>query len=185
LGNGGPSLADGLKEMRDQKFRLGPLWAFIPWLSFMNTSSELPDELTIKVGSKDCTQGKVYRTQLALTPGQWKKGLSKRKTPLNDHEGMLFIFDKPTAKTFWMKDTWIPLSIFFFSEKGTLLSATEMSVEPNPKDPKILYEERRPVSLVLEAASGDAIAADTNLNHLCIESVISTGSTGSTEQNAK
>ena len=37
---------------------------------------------------------------------------------LGDLDGMLFVYDRPTTSTFWMKDTLIPLDIAFFAADG-------------------------------------------------------------------
>lgn len=76
-----------------------------------------------KVRIKDQTLWVEY----AKTPKQKKRGLSFRKN-LAEDQGMLFVFEKPEVCSFWMKDTWIPLSIGFFDEKGILQEIRQMNV---------------------------------------------------------
>jgi uncharacterized membrane protein (UPF0127 family) len=52
-------------------------------------------------------------------------GLMKRST-LNPGCGMLFIFPDEDERSFWMKDTYIPLSIAFLSGDGTILNIEDM-----------------------------------------------------------
>ena len=42
-----------------------------------------------------------------------------------DH-GMLFVFDKPQPLGFWMKNTYIPLSIAFVDAEGRILNIEDM-----------------------------------------------------------
>ena len=53
------------------------------------------------------------------------KGLQKRKN-LAPASGMLFYYDSPQILSFWMKDTWIPLSIAFLDEKGCIVQIEKM-----------------------------------------------------------
>lgn len=53
------------------------------------------------------------------------KGLQKRKNLAPD-SGMLFYYDAPQILSFWMKDTWIPLSIAFLDEKGCIVQIEKM-----------------------------------------------------------
>jgi hypothetical protein len=61
---------------------------------------------TIQVGGFPIT------VEVATTPGEQSKGLMDRPS-LDPDSGMLFVYDRPQALSFWMKDTGIPLSIAF------------------------------------------------------------------------
>ena len=52
--------------------------------------------------------------EIAKTAAQRARGLMERKS-LGDNEGMLFIFDQYRRHQFYMKNTYIPLDIIFFS----------------------------------------------------------------------
>jgi uncharacterized membrane protein (UPF0127 family) len=54
------------------------------------------------------------------------------RTNLPAGAGMAFLFDQPTAGSFWMKDTLIPLSIAFWNESGAIVAILDM--EPCPDD---------------------------------------------------
>jgi uncharacterized membrane protein (UPF0127 family) len=47
--------------------------------------------------------------QVAQTIDQRTTGLMHRKE-MPQHEGMLFVFERPSMQCFWMKDTLLPLS---------------------------------------------------------------------------
>lgn len=84
---------------------------------------------------------------VAETPAQRAKGLSKR----NDVGlGMLFTWERSEPQMFWMRDTWVPLTIGFFDDGGRLFSIQDM--QPNSDD---LYESIQPVANALELPHGD------------------------------
>jgi uncharacterized membrane protein (UPF0127 family) len=45
---------------------------------------------------------------------------------LADGEGMLFIFERDEALSFWMKNTLIPLSIAFIASDGRIIDIKDM-----------------------------------------------------------
>jgi uncharacterized membrane protein (UPF0127 family) len=59
------------------------------------------------------------------TPNQRATGLMNRFSLQTDH-GMLFVFDKPQPLAFWMKNTYIPLSIAFVDAGGTIINIEDM-----------------------------------------------------------
>lgn len=69
------------------------------------------------------------------------KGLQKRENLAPD-SGMLFFYEAPQVLSFWMKDTWIPLSIAFLDEKGCIVQIEKMtprSLKPVRSKKKCLY----------------------------------------------
>ncbi|MGJ8651774.1 MAG: DUF192 domain-containing protein [Opitutaceae bacterium] len=58
--------------------------------------------------------------QLALNSTEHSLGLMHRDSMDKDH-GMLFLFEKPGPRSFWMRNTRIPLDIGYFDASGTLL----------------------------------------------------------------
>lgn len=91
--------------------------------------------------------------ELAQTDVERQKGLSHR-TFLADHSGMLFIFEKPQILSFWMKDTWIPLSIGFFDANRKLIHWLDM--DPPLKHQKSLpvYQSKEKAMYALEVPKG-------------------------------
>ncbi|MGH9697693.1 MAG: DUF192 domain-containing protein [Bryobacteraceae bacterium] len=63
------------------------------------------------------------------TPQQRETGLMNRFSLQPDH-GMLFVFDRPQPMAFWMKNTYIPLSVAFVDANGAILNIEDMK----PKD---------------------------------------------------
>jgi len=67
----------------------------------------------------------VVRAEIARTDGERSKGLMYRKN-LPDGEGMLFIYGKDEMLSFWMKNTFIPLSIAFIAYDGRIVDIKDM-----------------------------------------------------------
>ena len=64
-------------------------------------------------------------TQVAISEDQHATGLMFRdEMPAN--EGMLFIFEKPEKKCFWMRNTRIPLTAAFVEDDGTIVNLEDM-----------------------------------------------------------
>ncbi len=66
----------------------------------------------------------ILTMELATTPEQWVRGLMFRHSlPLNT--GMLFIYDKPAAYSFWMKNCFIHLDIIWLSSDKRIVYYVE------------------------------------------------------------
>lgn len=67
----------------------------------------------------------LISAQVAATPRQREIGLMYRSAmPAN--EGMIFVFENPSALCFWMKNTLIPLTAAFIAEDGTIINLEDM-----------------------------------------------------------
>ena len=63
--------------------------------------------------------------EIADTLESQQKGLMGRKSLDNDR-GMLFVYDRDSRKSFWMKNTVIPLSIAYIGADGTIREIYDM-----------------------------------------------------------
>ena len=92
----------------------------------------------------------MYRldVQLATTSEQHATGLMFR-TEMPQHEGMLFIFERPTQQCFWMKNTLIPLAAAFVADDGTIVNIAEMKAQA-----LAAHCSEKPVRYVLEMNTG-------------------------------
>ena len=97
------------------------------------------------------TSGKAHRftVEVARTEAQQAQGLMNRQSLAPDR-GMIFPYEVPTAASFWMKNTLIPLDIIFVRSDGTIANIAENTV-PLSLDPVISIE---PIGAVLELAGG-------------------------------
>ena len=73
--------------------------------------------------------GQELTVEVASTPQTRETGLMNRFSLQPDH-GMLFIFEAPQPLAFWMKDTYVPLSIAFVDRNGRIINIEDM----RPKD---------------------------------------------------
>jgi len=67
----------------------------------------------------------VVKAEVARTQEERSKGLMFRKK-LADGEGMFFIFENDHILSFWMKNTYIPLSIAFIAYDGKIIDIKNM-----------------------------------------------------------
>ena len=90
--------------------------------------------------------------EIAESAEDLNKGLMGRKELKNGH-GMLFIFQKPGPQLFWMKNTYIPLSIAFFDQERVLINKTDMP--PCTVDPSLpCFKSLKPALYALEVPQG-------------------------------
>ncbi|HVN34379.1 MAG TPA: DUF192 domain-containing protein [Casimicrobiaceae bacterium] len=64
--------------------------------------------------------------EVAKTPEQQMTGLMYRFSLKPDH-GMVFVFDRSEQRAFWMKNTYIPLSIAFVAADGRIVNIEDMA----------------------------------------------------------
>lgn len=90
--------------------------------------------------------------EYATTTAARELGLGNR-TSIPDNYGMLFVFPKDDLYGFWMKDTLVPLDMFWLDSKGQVVSVAN-DVAPSTY-PHVFYPSV-PARYVLETASGFA-----------------------------
>jgi uncharacterized protein len=91
----------------------------------------------------------VFRLEIADDPDERAQGLMGREE-LPENHGMLFVFPDIERRSFWMKDTLIPLSIAYINRHGEILEIHQM--EPLSRDP---VPSRYPVQYALEVPRGN------------------------------
>lgn len=67
----------------------------------------------------------LIRAEVAADFATRAQGLMHRKS-LGANAGMLFIFDAAAPHCMWMKNTYIPLSVAFLDESGTIINIADM-----------------------------------------------------------
>jgi uncharacterized membrane protein (UPF0127 family) len=92
--------------------------------------------------------------EIADTPEARAHGLMYRRH-LDEHAGMLFLFEEDARWGFWMKNTFIPLSIGFLDRTWRLLEILDMAVAADPtRGPWPVYAPSRPYRYALEVNQG-------------------------------
>lgn len=120
---------------------------FNNFLKSNNTNSSNVKK-TITIENKD------IEIEVAKTNEERAKGLSNREK-LNENSGMLFVFDKDSRPTFWMKDTKIALDIIWINDDKIVGIEKNVKPEPNKKDSELkkFYSPTK-VDYVLEVNAG-------------------------------
>jgi hypothetical protein len=92
--------------------------------------------------------GHRITAEVAATSEQRATGLMNRFSLQPDH-GMLFVFERPEPLGFWMKNTFIPLSIAFLDAEGRILNIDDMAPQT-----ETTHRSRGPGLYALEMRKG-------------------------------
>ena len=96
-------------------------------LSGLASAQDLP---TVQLNIK----GHRLVAETAATTATRTVGLMHRFSLKPDH-GMLFVFDGPQPLAFWMKNTYVPLSIAFIGADGRILNVEDMTPQTETTHP--------------------------------------------------
>lgn len=108
----------------------------------------LRDVITIRTQDN---QNFKFNIELALTPQQQARGMMFRNFMAED-SGMLFLFKKEEPRSFWMKNTLIPLDLLFVAKDGEI---HHVHSRAKPQD-LTQITAKRPAMAVLEIKGGMA-----------------------------
>jgi uncharacterized membrane protein (UPF0127 family) len=103
--------------------------------------------LTIRVSGGESVE---VRVEIADEPDEQAKGLMAR-TALGEDRGMLFAFPSEEERSFWMRNTMIPLSIAYMDAEGRIVDIQDMkALDDNPPH----YVSAKPARYALEVNKG-------------------------------
>ena len=105
------------------------------------TAAELPT-IPLTIGTHKLV------AEVATTPDQMSTGLMNRFSLKPDH-GMLFVYDRPQALSFWMKNTYVALSIAFIAPDGRIVNIEDMKPQTEES-----HWSRGPAMYALEMKKG-------------------------------
>lgn len=94
-------------------------------------------------------EGHTLQVEVARSPLERAQGLMFRKEMGADH-GMLFAFEEERIQSFWMKNTYLPLSIAFIDRDKRIVNLHDMA----PNNSERTYESTAPVLYALEVNQG-------------------------------
>lgn len=134
--------------MRERILKFSFYFIFLNfYFFFLNSTSK---KIVIEIGSDKLL------VDLAISVNEKKSGLMFKKK-LKDTNGMLFLYDNPDIKHFWMKNTYLHLAIFFIDSNNKV---SEFHIG-QPLSEKIISSKNKVIA-VLEIPSN--CLTEVNLN---------------------
>ena len=124
------------------KFNRSILVLLVVFAIFSCSKKDVLQTQTLKIDQWSIT------VEIADTPETQTKGLMNRDR-LDEDRGMLFVYDRDSRKSFWMKNTKIPLSIAYIAADGTIREIYDME----PLSTRII-ESKYSVRYALEVNQG-------------------------------
>ena len=125
---------------------VGVVVALVGATSLARAASDISPAATVLT-----LDGVAIRPELALTSGARSRGLMFRRHAPPD--GMLFVFERATRTGFWMKNTFVPLTISFFDTRGRRVG--RLLMQPCRRDPCPLYKPAKEYRFALELSASD------------------------------
>jgi uncharacterized membrane protein (UPF0127 family) len=107
-----------------------------------------PDLRTVTIDSGG--EEVEVRVEIADSPDEQATGLMNR-TALAEDRGMLFVFPEEEVRSFWMKNTLIPLSIAYIDSEGRIVDLQDMK-PLDDEEPH--YVSAEPARYALEVNKG-------------------------------
>lgn len=87
----------------------------------------------------------VLRFEVAVTEAEKQTGLMFRKS-WGNIDGMVFINEEPSRATFWMKNTYLPMAMWYLDSNCNLLETHF----PEPLSTSVVYSEKDDVMYIVE-----------------------------------
>jgi uncharacterized membrane protein (UPF0127 family) len=116
-----------------------------------STSAKTTATSNLQTVTIDSNEGEVeVRVEIADSPAEQARGLMDR-TALAEDRGMLFVFPEEEVRSFWMRNTLIPLSIAYMDSQGRIVDIQDM--EPLDDD-EPHYVSAEPARYALEVNQG-------------------------------
>lgn len=103
------------------------------------------------------TESKTFVLQTATTEAQHEQGLSGRSSLAPD-EGMIFIYDQPAKRCFWMRDMQFPIDMIWLDANRRV---TSIAPDAKPESYPSAFCSEIPAQYVIELPAGEA--ARTNI----------------------
>jgi uncharacterized membrane protein (UPF0127 family) len=118
---------------------------------FISLVSHAQPDVTFAKG-KIKIKNKIISVEIADNPDRSARGLMYRKSMPAD-EGMIFVFSEEDERAFWMKNTFIPLSIAYIGKNKKIVDIQNMKPAANELRPPS-YPSKKPAMYALEMNQG-------------------------------
>jgi len=139
------------RRCRPEKTRYASCFLFIALISgficFSTCDPQKLETITLVI-ERAGGEAVQMKAEIARTDEERGKGLMFRKK-LPDGEGMIFVFERDQQLSFWMLNTYIPLSIAFIASDGRIIEIKDM--QPHDEDS---VKSSRSVRYALEVPQG-------------------------------
>jgi uncharacterized membrane protein (UPF0127 family) len=114
------------------------------------TVASAPDEsTTVAITDTNGERSEIeVEVEIADDEAEQRRGLMER-TELDENAGMLFVFDREAPRSFWMRNTLIPLSIAYIASDGRIVDIQDMQ----PLD-ETSHPSAEPAQYALEVNQG-------------------------------
>lgn len=99
--------------------------------------------------------GQVFRLEVARTPQDRARGLMGRESLARD-AAMIFVYADEAHRSFWMKNTLIPLDIIFIDSELTVVDVQTMRPEHETAPDLPVYTSDAPALYAVEVSEGRA-----------------------------
>ena len=110
--------------------------------------ASVPDEANIITITATNEERSEVEVEIADDIAEQRRGLMER-TELAENAGMLFVFDREEPRSFWMRNTLIPLSIAYIASDGRIVDIQDMQ----PLD-ETSHPSAEPAQYALEVNQG-------------------------------
>jgi uncharacterized membrane protein (UPF0127 family) len=111
-----------------------------------NCQEQYRNDSRLKIGNS------TIDVQIATSAAEQTKGLGGRSC-LGADQGMLFVFDKPGAYPFWMRDMKFPIDIVWIDKNNAVV---DLQKDIQPSTYPQSYTNQTPAKKVLELPAGQA-----------------------------
>ena len=103
-------------------------------------------------------KGHFLKSAVVSTPKQRQQGLSKRREFPANFDAMLFVYSTDESLSFWMKETYFPLTIAFIDARKKIVDLIDMQPLTT-----VEHQSSQPVRYALEVSLGWFVAHDVNI----------------------
>ncbi len=121
------------------------VFLFVIFLVYLKTREYILPKATVQFANE------TLQIEIAETPASRTRGLGFHK-PLQENEGMLFLFPVADRYPFWMKDMKFPIDIIWFNQGRVVDIAPNVPISVTKDLP--LYTSRLPYQSALELKAG-------------------------------